>query len=75
MEELLPYYERELGLFRAYSRKFAERYPKTAGNLLIAGENSEDPQIEKLIQSFALLTARVAKRLDSDYPQFTESLL
>lgn len=75
MEDLLPYYERELGIFRAYSRKFAQRYPKTAGNLLIAGENTEDPHIERLIQSFALLTARVAKRLDSDYPQFTESML
>jgi type VI secretion system protein ImpG len=75
MEDLLPYYERELGIFRAYSRQFAQRYPKTAGNLLIAGEHSEDPHIERLIQSFALLTARVAKRLDTDYPQFTESML
>jgi type VI secretion system protein ImpG len=75
MEELLPYYEREIGIFRAYSRKFAQRYPKTAGQLLIAGEHSEDPHIERLIQSFALLTARVSKRLDSDYPQFTESML
>lgn len=75
MEELLPYYERELGIFRAYSRKFAQRYPKTAGQLLIAGGQSEDPHIERLIQSFALLTARIAKRLDGDYPQFTESML
>lgn len=75
MEDLLPWYERELGIFRQYSRKFAQRYPKTAGQLLIAGEQSEDPHIERLIQSFALLTARISKRLDSDYPQFTESLL
>lgn len=75
MEDLLPFYERELGIFRQYSRQFAQRYPKTAGQLLIAGESSEDPHIERLIQSFALLTARVSKRLDSDYPQFTESLL
>lgn len=75
MEELLPYYERELGIFRQYSRRFAQRYPKTAGQLLIAGESSEDPHIERLIQSFALLTARVSRRLDSDYPLFTESLL
>jgi type VI secretion system protein ImpG len=75
MEDLLPYFERELGIFRQYSRKFAQRFPKTAGQLLIAGESSEDPHIERLIQSFALLTARVSKRLDTDYPQFTESLL
>lgn len=75
MDDLLPYYERELGIFRQYTREFSERYPKTAGRLFIAGESSEDPHVERMIQSFALLTARVAKRLDSDYPKFTESLL
>lgn len=75
MEQLLPYYERELGLFRQYTREFSSRYPKAAGRLLIAGETCEDPHIERLIQSVALLTARVAKRLDDDYPQFTHSLL
>lgn len=75
MEHLLPYYERELGLFRQYTREFSGRYPKAAGRLLIAGETCEDPHVERLIQSVALLTARVAKRLDDAYPQFTESLL
>ena len=75
MEQLLPYYERELCLFRQYTREFSSRYPKAAGRLLIAGETCEDPHIERLIQSVALLTARVAKRLDDAYPQFTNSLL
>ena len=75
MEQLLPYYERELGLFRQYTREFSSRYPKAAGRLLIAGETCEDPHVERLIQSVALLTARVAKRLDDAYPQFTHSLL
>ena len=74
MEELLPYYERELGFLRRYSREFSERYPKIAGRLLIAGEVCEDPHIERMIESFALLNARVSKRLDDDYPQFTEAL-
>ncbi|PHV37543.1 type VI secretion system baseplate subunit TssF [Janthinobacterium sp. BJB304] len=75
MEQLLPYYERELGLFRQYTREFSSRYPKAAGRLLIAGDTCEDPHVERLIQSVALLTARVAKRLDDAYPQFTHSLL
>ena len=74
MEELLPYYERELGFLRRYAREFSERYPKIAGRLLMAGEVCEDPHIERMIESFALLTARVSKRLDDDYPQFTEAL-
>ncbi|HEY0488177.1 MAG TPA: type VI secretion system baseplate subunit TssF [Telluria sp.] len=75
MEQLLPYYERELGFLRRYSREFAERYPKIAGRLLIGGEVCEDPHIERMIESFALLNSRIAKRLDDDYPEFTEALL
>ncbi len=74
MDELLPYYERELGFLRRYSREFAERYPKIAGRLLMVGEVCEDPHIERMIQSFALLNARISKRLDDDYPEFTEAL-
>jgi type VI secretion system protein ImpG len=74
LEQLLPYYERELGFLRRYSREFSERYPKIAGRLLIGGEVCEDPHIERMIQAFALLNSRIAKRLDDDYPQFTEAL-
>jgi type VI secretion system protein ImpG len=74
VEELLPYYERELGFLRRYSREFSERYPKIAGRLLIGGEVCEDPHIERMIQSFALLNSRISKRLDDDYPEFTEAL-
>ena len=75
MDQLLPYYERELGFLRRYSREFSERYPKIAGRLLIGGEVCEDPHIERMIESFALLNSRIAKRLDDDYPEFTEALL
>jgi len=74
VQELLPYYERELSFLRRYSREFSERYPKIAGSLLMAGEVCEDPHIERMIQSYALLNARVSKRLDDDYPEFTEAL-
>ena len=74
MNELLPYYERELAFLRRYSREFAERYPKIAGRLLMVGDACEDPHIERMIQSFALLNSRISKRLDDDYPEFTEAL-
>ncbi len=74
MEDLLPYYERELGYLRHDLREFAERYPRIAGRLLIGGEVCEDPHIERMIESFGLLNARIAKRLDDDYPEFTEAL-
>jgi len=74
LEQLLPYYESELGYLRRNLREFAERYPKIAGRLLISGEVCEDPHTERMIESFALLNARIAKRLDDDYPEFTEAL-
>ncbi|MBC7859129.1 MAG: type VI secretion system baseplate subunit TssF, partial [Burkholderiaceae bacterium] len=75
MEKLLPFYERELSLFNRNMVEFARRYPKTAGKLMIAEGQCEDPHTQHLIQSFALLTARVAKQIEDSYPQFTESLL
>lgn len=75
MEDLLPYYERELSFLRRYSREFAQRYPKIAGRLAMTGEHCEDPHVERMIESFALLGARINKKLDDDYPEFTEALL
>lgn len=75
MEKLLPYYERELGFLRSHARDFARQYPKIAGRLSLSGSTSEDPHVERLIESFALMGARVSKKLDDDYPEFTEALL
>lgn len=75
MDELLPYYERELSYLRRYGRKFAEQYPKIAARLQMSGETCEDPHVERMIESFAFLSARISKKLEDDYPQFTEALL
>jgi len=75
MENLLPHYERELALLRQSSMSFAERYPKIAGRLQLANDVSQDPHVERMIESFALLAARIHKRLDDDFPLFTESML
>lgn len=75
MEDLLPYYERELGWLRRYGREFAERYPKIAGRLLLSADGSQDPHVERMIEAFALLGARTSKRIEDDYPEFTEALL
>lgn len=75
MEDLLPYYERELAYLRKYGQEFADRYPKIAGRLLLSADGSQDPHVERLIESFALLSARVSKRIEDGYPEFTEALL
>jgi type VI secretion system protein ImpG len=75
MDEVFAQYERELVTMRQLCREYAERYPKVAAKLQIGGDACDDPHVERLIQSVALLCARVSKRLDDSYPQFTEALL
>jgi type VI secretion system protein ImpG len=75
VDELLPHYERELAFLRAHAGDFARRYPKIAGRLQLSGDVGEDPHVERLIESFALLSSRIHKRLDDDFPLFTETFL
>ncbi|GAB3052407.1 type VI secretion system baseplate subunit TssF [Stenotrophomonas tumulicola] len=75
MQDLLPFYERELAYLRRYGREFAERYPKIAGRLQLSSEGSQDPHVERLIEAFAFMGARISKRIEDDYPEFTDALL
>ncbi len=75
MQDLLPHYERELALLRSHAGDFARRHPKIAGRLMMTGDVGQDPHVERLIESFALLAARVHKRIDDDFPLFTENFL
>jgi type VI secretion system protein ImpG len=73
--ELLPYYNRELSYIRRLAAQFAEAHPKIAGRLRLGSDVSEDPHVERLIEAFAYLTARIRHKLDDELPELTESLL
>lgn len=72
MKDVIPYFERELVVLRGYAAEFAARFPRLAGRLRIG---DGDSQVERLIQAVALLAARIMKRIDDGFPQFTEALL
>jgi type VI secretion system protein ImpG len=74
-DELLEHYESELSFLRQMGAAFAEKYPKVASRLLLGSNISEDPHVERLIESFAFLAARVHLKVDDDFPEITESLL
>ncbi len=74
-EELLEYYERELTYLRQMGGEFARRYPRVAGRLLLSADSCEDPHVERLLEGFALIAARVHRRLDDDLPETSEALL
>lgn len=75
MDHLLLYYERQLEALRRDLARFSERNPDAAVRLSISGGQSDDPYVERLLQSFAFLMARIDARLDDDFPEFTESFL
>jgi type VI secretion system protein ImpG len=74
-DELLEYYERELTYIRQMGGEFAEKYPKVASRLMLEPNRCEDPHVERLIESFAFLAARVHLKIDDEFPEITEALL
>lgn len=74
-DDLLLYYERELTYLRKLGAEFAQQYPKVASRLQLEATRCEDPHVERLLEGFAFLTARVHRRLDDDFPEISESLL
>jgi type VI secretion system protein ImpG len=73
-DELLYYYERELTFLRHMGAEFAERYPKVAGRLLLEAGKCEDPHVERLLEGFAFLAARVHLKVDDEFPEIIEGL-
>ncbi len=74
-DPLLQQYERELSFIRRLAEGFAEDHPRIARRLRIQGPEIGDPHVERLIEAFAYLTARIRHKLDDDFPEITESLL
>ncbi|MCS6873749.1 MAG: type VI secretion system baseplate subunit TssF [Pyrinomonadaceae bacterium] len=74
-DELLGFYERELFFLRRMGAEFARRYPKIASRLLLDEEKTEDPHVERIIEAFAFLAARIQLKLADEFPEITESFL
>ena len=72
---MLGYYNSELRHIREMGGEFAKAYPKIAGRLGLDGFECADPYVERLLEGFAFLAARVKLKIDSEYPEFTQHLL
>ncbi|MEJ2387073.1 MAG: type VI secretion system baseplate subunit TssF [Chromatiaceae bacterium] len=72
---LLGYYNQELQFIREMGAEFARDFPKIAGRLGLEEFECADPYVERLLEGFAFLAARVQLKLDAEFPTFTQHLL
>lgn len=74
---LLDYYNQELLHIRDGAAEFALEFPKVAGRLALDQKEGEcaDPYVERLLEGFAYLSARVQLKIEAEYPRFTQHLL
>ena len=72
---LMRHYESELTFLREMGAEFAAEFPKVAARLDIASAEVADPYVERLLEGFAFLTARIQLKMEAEFPTFTQSLL
>lgn len=65
------YYKRELSLLRETAALFAAENPTIAGGLRNV---SSDPDVERLLEGFAFLSANIHETLDDHYPRLLNTL-
>ncbi|MCG8085081.1 MAG: type VI secretion system protein ImpG [gamma proteobacterium symbiont of Stewartia floridana] len=72
---LLKYYNQELQFMREMGAEFAHAYPKIASRLSLDEFECADPYVERLLEGFSFLTARIQLKLDEEFPRFTQHLM
>ena len=72
---LLRLYNDELTHLREVGSEFAREFPKIAGRLGMEGMEVNDPYVERLIEGFAFLAARVQLKLEAEQPRLIAHLL
>ncbi len=74
-DDLLRYYKSELTYLRQMGSEFARHYPKVAARLELGEDECPDPHVERLLESFAFLTARLQHNLHGEFSEITSALL
>ncbi|MBC7995785.1 MAG: type VI secretion system baseplate subunit TssF [Rhizobacter sp.] len=72
---LLRHYNDELTHLREVGAEFAAEFPKIAARLSLEGLEVSDPYVERLLEGFAFLAARIQLKIDSEHPRFVQHLL
>ncbi|QYF95728.1 type VI secretion system baseplate subunit TssF [Massilia sp. PAMC28688] len=70
----LRYYSQELQHLREGGGEFAQEFPKIAGRLGLDSFECADPYVERLLEGFSFMAARVQMKIDGEFPRFTQHL-
>ena len=71
----LRYYDDELRHLRDVAWEFAQEHEKIGSRLALDQNGCGDPYVERLMEGFAFLAARIQRKLDDEFPSFTTHLL
>jgi type VI secretion system protein ImpG len=74
-DNFLKYYNKELRHIRETANEFSQQYPKIAGRLGIETLEVADPYVERLLEGFAFMAARVQLKIDAKHPELTQQLM
>ncbi|WP_336365598.1 type VI secretion system baseplate subunit TssF [Marinobacter sp. C2H3] len=70
--KLNRFYRDELSFLRAQGREFADAHPQLTRFL---SDQSNDPDVERLLEGFAFLTGKLREKVEDEFPELTHSLL
>ena len=73
--KFLEYYNQELIYMRESAGEFSNTHPKIAKRFGMTGTTIDDPYVERLIEAFSFVSARMRIKLDAQHPLFTQHLL
>lgn len=65
----------EMARVQELLNEFAQAHPKIASRLRHGSDGGSDPQVRRLVQSFAFLSARTRQRLLDQFPQILHPLI
>lgn len=66
------YFREELAFLKDQGKEFSEVYPQLSRFLQ---GRTFDPDVERLLEGFAFLTARLREKVEDEFPEFTHSVI
>lgn len=66
------YFREELTFLREQGKNFTDIHPQLSRFL---NGNTTDPDVERLLEGFAFLTAKLREKVEDEFPEFTHSII